>query len=128
MYNQGGRFVVQIHVNKERLSLGSYGSEEEARDIYIRGLEIFNDFGAEGIMAYKSKVEDKFSSQFKCVSFDKYRNKWIGSVFFQGKRIFGKRFSSEILALEAVIEVYTSNNLPLHYSHKKYLDSLKTLT
>jgi hypothetical protein len=124
VYKQNGRFVVQIHINKERLSLGSYGDEEEARDVYIKGLEIFNKYGVDGILAYKNEVENKFSSQFKGVSFDKSRNKWTGSILFNGKKLLGKRFDSEVLAVEAVIKVYIDNNIPLHYSHKKYLEKL----
>ena len=125
VYNQNGKFIVQIHVNKDRLSLGSYSNEEDARDVYIEGLRIFNESGIAAILEYKSKVENKFSSKFKCVSFDKSRNKWIGSVFHNGKKLFGKRYDTEYLAVDAVIKTYLENNIPLHYSHKKYLEEIK---
>ena len=125
VYKQSGRFVVQIHINKEKLSLGSYGDEDEARDVYTKGLEIFNELGVEGILAYKSEVENKFTSKYKGVSFDKSRNKWVASVFFKGNKILGKRYDTEELAVEALMKVYADNNIPLHYSHKKYLEEFK---
>jgi len=128
VYKQSGRFVVQIHINKERLSLGSYGDEDEARDVYIKGLEVFNELGVEGILTYKNKVENKFTSKYKGISFDKSRNKWVASIFFNGRKILGKRYNTEELAVESLIKVYLDNSIPLHYSHKKYLEEIKEST
>ena len=121
VYYQKGKFCAQIHVNTKRLSLGSYDTAEEAIDAYLTGLSIFDDIGFEALLEYKSEVEDKFSSKFKCVSFDKSRGKWKASIKLNGKTVLNKRYESELLAIEAVIEVYNTNNIPLHYSHKKFL-------
>ena len=55
------------------------------------------------------------------MSFDKSRGKWKASIKLNGKTVLNKKYESELLAIEAVIEAYNTNNITLHYSHKKFL-------
>ena len=64
---------------------------------------------------------NKFTSKYKGVSYDKSRNKWIASVFYEGKKELYKRFDNENDAIRAVITKYEELKIPLHYTHKDYM-------
>ncbi len=119
---EGNSFRAQIKVEGERYCLGSYKVEKEAAKIYKKALNILETKGLDKMIEYQKQIKNKFTSKYKGVSYDKSREKWIGSVFYKGKRELGKRFNTENEAVESVIAKYDELGIPYHYSHIEYID------
>jgi nucleoside-triphosphatase THEP1 len=74
------------------LGLGSFGTPEEASEIYQRALKELNDTGTI-IQEKRSRRKNKNNtSGFTGVYFDKKRNKWFAQIDIKSKMIWKKYF------------------------------------
>ena len=85
----------RIFFNKKLIHLGSFKTEEEASEYYINALKAINN--DEEIIIKKPK----FSSRHKGVCWNKQKNKWLASIYVNGKSKYIGYFNTEIEAHEA---------------------------
>ena len=86
-----------ITINGKKKHLGSFTSEEEAAEAYQNALKIYNDGGDLSFMETRIPT-----SQYKGVSWNKYRDKWRSQIEINGKQKHLGYFTSE----EDAAEVY----------------------
>ena len=87
----------QIEINGKKKHLGLFTSEEEAHEAYQNALKIYNDGGDLSFMETRIPT-----SQYKGVSWNKYRDKWRSQIEINGKQKHLGYFTSE----EDAAEVY----------------------
>ena len=96
-YNASNKWLAQIAINGKQKHLGLFTSEEEAHEVYQNALKIYHDGGDLSFMETKTPT-----SQYKGVSWNKYRDKWRSQIEINGKQKHLGYFTSE----EDAAEVY----------------------
>lgn len=69
--------------------------------------------------AYNKGPRTTTTSQYKGVHYDKFRNKWVARVNKDNKKVFFKRFDTEIEAAKAYNE-----QAKIHYGQYAYLNKI----
>jgi hypothetical protein len=100
------KWISKIQVEGKQISLGSFGTENDAKNAYQNALILLKNNDKSFV-----KFNEK-SSNHKGVSLDKKRNKWVAQIKIKYKRIFLGRFETELEASNA---------------YQKYLETLKDL-
>lgn len=103
-YNK--KWVSKIQVEGKKVSLGSFDTEKDAKDVYQNALNLLKNNDKSFV-----KFNEK-SSNSKGVSWDKKRNKWIAQIKINYKKIFLGRYETELEASNV---------------YQKYLETLKDL-
>lgn len=100
------KWISKIQVNKKQVSLGYFDTENSAKEAYEDALKLLEN-GDISFVKFNKK-----SSQYKGVSFDKSRKKWLAQIKINYKKIFLGRYETEEEAKNA---------------YEKYLETLKDL-
>lgn len=100
------KWISKIQVNGKQVSLGYFDTENSAKEVYEDALKLLEN-GNTSFVKFNKK-----SSQYKGVSWDKNRNKWLVQLKINYKKIFIGRYETESEANEA---------------YKKHLETLKDL-
>ena len=90
------KWVSYININGKKKQLGLFTSEEEAHEAYQKALKIYHEGGDLSFMETKIPT-----SQYKGVSWNKNKNKWVSYIKINGKKKHLGYFTSEEEAYEA---------------------------
>lgn len=98
------KWMSQIIINKKNIRLGSFSSEDEAGEMYIKALESIKKGTAISVKKRKP------SSKYKGVTWIESRNKWLSYVRVNKKNKFLGHFNTELEAHEAYQEALKKIN------------------
>jgi len=101
-----------IRINNKQTYLGSFSCEEFAAIRYNEALKnkhnsfaLLNDVPKEYHSKYKTFINNRFTSKFRGVHFNKTTKKWIIQFRFNKKCVFIKQYNNEIEAAKAYNQI-----------------------
>lgn len=97
--NQMKRWITKIQLKRKQYNLGYYETEEEAHQAYLSVLARYEEDGS----VPPPKKHPK-TSQYKGVSWDRRRGRWIASARIHGKQTAIGRFDTEEEAYQAYLK------------------------
>lgn len=126
VYKKSKGFAAKIVLNKKSFHLGTFKNEDEANNAYQKVLKAYNECTFEECLNVIKDINNSTKKEvIKNLCFCNTRKNWIVSITKGRKPLFKGRFSNKDEAILNIICVYKSNNIPLHQSHKDYLNKTK---
>jgi hypothetical protein len=102
---ENDKWKSRIIIKGVRISLGSYDSKEEAKDMYDKAISLEDKFeNKEQFEKLIGVKRIKVTSKYRGVSFNTKKKKWIAQTKHKGKPIYIGIFKSEEDAYKAYLE------------------------
>lgn len=121
------KWVSTVSINGKRYNLGSYTSEQEAGEMYLKSLfhinnNTFEDFFQSLIDNRKIFTSETFTSKYRGVNLHPKTNKWIASITRNKHTYRLGQFDNEIdahIEFEKALDAITNNYFDEYYVNKK---------
>lgn len=108
-YHHPNKWYAVIGIgNRQHKHLGSFDTEEEAHEEYLRAEELLNDGK---IDEFWKRYQRKTSSKYKGVSKNKRTGRWVACPYINGKRIYLGYFDTEEEAHQKILEYMEEYNV-----------------
>lgn len=93
------KYCANIRIGKESFYLGTFETQEQANEVYIKVLYNWENFNIRPI-----PVEKNYTSKQKGVTWIKRSQRWCSRIFIEGKRVHIGHYKTEIEAIDAYLK------------------------